>query len=86
MTAELPAGACRRRGRPPCCSRELAECIVRMRLKGLSYGQICIALNAKRIPTPMGGSLWQKAHVYRLLRTDYVRRIAAEIERASPVA
>ena len=79
MTAEPPTRASRGRGRPPCCSRELAERIVRMRLKGLSYGQICIVLNAKHVPTPTGGRLWKKAHVYRLLRTAYVREITEEV-------
>jgi hypothetical protein len=50
-----------------------------MRLQGLTYGQICIVLNAKQIPKPMGRLQWQKSHVVRLLRTQYVRRIEEEV-------
>jgi hypothetical protein len=57
-----------------------------MRLKPMTYGQICVALNAKRVPTPMGGSRWQRAHVYRLLRTDYAQEIAAEVAATPHVA
>lgn len=78
MTAETPTRPSRGRGRPPCCPRELAERILRMRLQGLTYGQICIALNAKRVPTPMGGAPWRKSHVFRLLHTRYVQEIEEE--------
>jgi hypothetical protein len=61
VTAETLTHPSRGRGRPPCCPRELAERIVRMRLGGLTYRQISINLNAKGIPTPMGGMLWQKS-------------------------
>lgn len=69
----------RTRGRPPCCPRELAEHVVRMRLQGLTYGQICIVLNAKQITTPTGGARWQKSHVVRLLHTQYAQRIEVQI-------
>jgi hypothetical protein len=49
--------------------------IIDLHRRGLTYGQICIALNAKRIPTPMGGSRWLKSHVCRLLHTRYAREI-----------
>lgn len=47
-----------------------------MRRDGLSYVQICTVLNAARIPTPMGGSRWQKSHVDRLLHTKWVQELA----------
>jgi hypothetical protein len=78
VTVKAPAPPSRRRGRPPCCSRELAEHIVRMRLQGLTYGQICIALNAKQVPKPMGGFVWRRSNVVRLLRTRYAREIEEE--------
>ena len=55
MTVEAPMSL--RRGRPPCCSRELAEHIVRMRLQGLTYGQICIALNATEVERLRSGTV-----------------------------
>lgn len=73
MSAREP----RRRGRPPCCSRELAIRVIKLRYQGLSYAQICIALNAAGIPTPAGRPLWRKAYVDRLLRTNYARDLIA---------
>ena len=69
----------RRPGRPPCCSREVAVHVVQLRQRGLSYEQIANALNAERIPTPMGGSHWQKSHIDRLLHTKYIQNIIAEL-------
>jgi hypothetical protein len=65
----------RRPGRPPCCPPELAVRIIELHRSGLTYGQICIILNAKQVPTPMGGPRWLKSHVDRLLHTRYVREI-----------
>lgn len=62
-------------GRPSCCPPEVAARIIGLHLSGLSYGQICIALNAKQIPTPMGSPQWLKSHVYRLLHTRYAQQI-----------
>ena len=78
---EPPTRASRKRGRPPRCPRWLVELIIQMQRQPepMSYGQICIALNAKRVPTPAGGSRWQRAHVHRLLHTDYAKQIAAEL-------
>jgi len=69
----------KRRGRPPCCSRELAIEVINMHRRGLSYMQICIALNAKGIPTPMGQSRWIKSSVARLLNTRYVEEIIEQL-------
>ena len=63
------------RGRPPCCPPELAVRIIDLHRKGLTYGQICIVLNAKQIPKPMGGLLWKKSNVARILHTRYARKI-----------
>jgi hypothetical protein len=65
----------RRPGRPPCCPPEVSTLILDLRRKGLSYGQICIFLNAKQIPKPMGGSRWVKSNVVRILHTRYAREI-----------
>jgi hypothetical protein len=46
-----------------------------MRCNGRTYGQICITLNAKQIPTPLGGPRWLRSHVYRLLHTRYAQEI-----------
>ena len=75
MTAVLPAPVPGRRGRPPCCSPELAIRVVQLRRQGLSYGAISALLNAEGVPTPTGRTLWYKAYVDRLLHTQYVRDI-----------
>lgn len=62
-----------RRGRPPCCPRELAIRILSLRRQGLSYMQICEVLNAEGVPTPMGRSRWSKSTIDRVLHTQYVR-------------
>jgi Recombinase len=77
-TLAAPINGNRGRGRPPCCPRELAERIVRMRLQGLTYGQTRVALNAKEIPKPMGGTRWRKSDVVRLLHTRYAKEILEE--------
>lgn len=84
MTAETPTSESRGRGRPPCCPRELAERVVQMRLQGLTYGQICVKLNAKQVPKPMGGTRWQKSDVVRLLHTRYVRELREALGRTRP--
>jgi len=84
VSAVVPAPANRRRGRPPCCSRELAVRTIELRQAGLSYAQICTVLNTEQVPTPMGGSRWLKSHVDRLLHTHYVRDIMTELLRAEP--
>jgi hypothetical protein len=76
-TAVLPQP--RRPGRPPSCSRELAERIIKLRHTGLSYAQICSVLNVEQIPTPLGGPRWQKSHVDRLLHTRWVQDITEEL-------
>jgi hypothetical protein len=69
MSAPAALPSRRGRGRPPVCSRELAVRIIAMRRQGLTYGQICIVLNAHGIPTPTGRPLWQKSYIDRLLHT-----------------
>ena len=64
-----------RRGRPPCCPRELAIRVIQLRRQGLSYAAISDVLNADGVPTPTGRPLWRKAYVDRLLHTRYVRDI-----------
>ena len=75
MSAVMPPRAHRRRGRPPCCPRELAVRIIQLRRHGLSYAAISAVLNTEGIPTPTGRPLWRKAYVDRLLHTQYVRDI-----------
>ena len=79
----MSAGEGRERGRPPCCPRDLAIRIIRMQKQGLSYAQICEALNADEVPTPMGGNRWLKSHVDRLLHTRYARRLREELDQGS---
>jgi hypothetical protein len=67
-------------GRPPCCPPELAARIIDLHRSGLSYGQICIILNAKQVPTPMGCPRWLKSHVARLLHTRYAQSIIESYE------
>ena len=74
MSAVIPASTPRRRGRPPCCPRELAIRVIQLRRRGLSYAQIRDVLNAEGTPTPTGRP-WRKAYVDRLLHTQYVRDI-----------
>jgi recombinase len=69
----------RRRGRPPCCPRELAIRVIHLRHQGLSYAQISAVLNAEGIPTPAGRARWHKTHVDRLLHTQYARDVMAEL-------
>jgi Recombinase len=54
--------------------------IIRLRRRGLSYEQIASSLNAKHVPTPLGGSRWLKSHVDRLLHTQWVRVIIEELD------
>lgn len=80
MSGALPEPDPRRRGRPPCCPRELAILVIQLRRRGLSYAQICHMLNSESIPTPTGRPLWRKAYVDRLLHTRYVRELIEEID------
>lgn len=82
MSGPTPAPGGRGRGRPPCCSRELALWIVGLRQAGLSYAQICTMLNAEQVPTPVSGSRWLKSHVDRLLHTRWVQDIIRELDDA----
>jgi hypothetical protein len=79
MSAPAPPQRPRGRGRPPCCSRELATTIIELRRQGMTYGQICIALNARGMPTPMGRPMWMKSYVVRLLRTRHVQDLIEEL-------
>ena len=79
MSAPEPSPGPKRRGRPPCCSRELASLVINMHRQGMTYMQICIALNAKGIPTPMGRPRWIKSSVARLLGTRYVKDLIDEL-------
>lgn len=78
MSAVLSAPVPRRRGRKPCCSRELAIRVIHLRRQGLSYTAISAALNAEGILTP-NGRLWRKGYVERVLHTLYVRDLEEEI-------
>ena len=77
MSAATPTQ--RRRGRPPCCPRELAVRVIELHRQGLSYAKISATLNAHGIPTPLGQASWSKGHVDRLLHTQYVRDIITEL-------
>ena len=79
MSAASALPGPRKRGRPPACSRELAVRVIALRRQGLTYGQICIALNARSIPTPTGRPMWSKSYVVRLLRTRHVRDLTEEL-------
>lgn len=79
MSAVIPAPAPRRRGRPPCCSPDLAIRIIRLRRQGLSHAAISDILNAEGIPTPAGRPLWRRNYVERLLHTRYVQDLAEEL-------
>jgi hypothetical protein len=78
VSAQAPAPISRQRGRPPCCSRELAVHIIELRQTGRSYEQVANVLNTERTPTPMGSSRWLKSHVDRLLHTRWVQDIMGE--------
>lgn len=80
MSAVLPAPTQRRRGRPPCCPREVAIRIIRLRRQGLSYAAICAVLNAEGVPTPMGRARWYKTYVDRLLRTRHAQELMEEVD------
>lgn len=75
----MPSPAPKRRGRPPCCPRELAIQVIQLRRRGLSYAKISAVLNADGIPTPAGRPLWQREYVDRLLHTQHVRDILKEV-------
>jgi hypothetical protein len=62
----------RRRSRPPVINDEVAMRIVELRQQGLSYEAIANTLNAERAGTPLV-SVWTKAHVDRVLHTQYAR-------------
>jgi Recombinase len=66
-------------GRPPCCPRELAIRIIRLRRQGLSYERIAWLLNDEGIPTPADGERWHKSSVDRLLHTNYAKLLLEEV-------
>lgn len=74
MSAPKP----QRRGRPPCCTDELAVRVIGLRRQGLTYTQISVVLNAEGVPTPMGRPRWLRSSVDRLLHTQYARDILRE--------
>jgi hypothetical protein len=76
----VSATAPRRRGRPPCCSPELAIRIVGLRRQGLTYAQISAVLNTEGVPTPLGRARWLRSSVDRVLHTQYVRDILEEVD------
>ena len=75
MSGMVTVPIARRPGRPPCCSRELAERVVELHRQGLSLGQICAVLNVEGVPTPTGKTRWLKSSVDRLLHTRYAQEI-----------
>ena len=79
MSAAAPSPGERGPGRPAHCPRELALRIIEMRQDGLSYAKISAALNAAQVPTPAGGSRWQKSTVDRVLHTRYSEKIRKEL-------
>ncbi|WP_083734693.1 recombinase family protein [Actinomadura sp. CNU-125] len=68
----------RRRGRPPCCSREVTALVIHLRRQGLSLSRIAVVLNADGVPTPTGRARWTKSHVDRLLHTQHAKDLIAE--------
>jgi hypothetical protein len=78
MSAVMSAPTPRRRGRKPCCPRELAIRIIQLHQQGLSYAAIAAILNAEGIRTP-NGRLWRKGYVERVLHTLYARDLEEEI-------
>jgi hypothetical protein len=84
VSAVVPVPIPRRRGRPPCCPRELAIRVIQLRQR-LSYAQISDVLNAEGIPTPAGRPLWRKEYVDRLLHTKYARDIMESEARDRPL-
>jgi recombinase len=58
--------------------------VIELHRQNLSYAQISAVLNAQGIPTPTGRPLWRKGHVDRLLHTQYVCDIIAELASAGP--
>lgn len=70
----------RRRGRPPCCTRELMVLVITLRRRGLSFSGIAAELNARSIPMPQGRGQWYKSATERLLKTQFARDIEAELD------
>lgn len=75
-----PRAAGRRRGRPPCCTRQLMMEIITLRRQGLSFNGIAANLNERSIPMPQGRGHWYKSAVERLLKTQHARAIEAEMD------
>ena len=71
----MSAAQLRQRGRPPCCTPELAIFVIGLRRQGLTLAQISAVLNREGVPTPDGRLIWQKSYVDRLLHTRYAREI-----------
>jgi Recombinase len=69
----------RGRGRPPCCSPELAIRVIHLHAEGLSYERIAMLLNAEGVPMPGGGTHWLKSSVDRLLHTRYAEQLLEEL-------
>ena len=56
------------RGRPSSTPTELADRIRAMREAGLTLQAICDTLNAERVPTPRGGTLWRPTSLRSILK------------------
>jgi hypothetical protein len=75
---------CRRRGRPPCCPRELVIRVIHLHAEGLSYERIATLLTAEGVPMPGGGTRWMKSSVDRLLHTLYARELLEKLAASDP--
>ncbi len=80
-------------GRPSLCPPHVLTAVVIMYMDGMSYAAISDALDARGIPTPAGRSRWQRAHVWRLVRTAAAARVQsahrddpAHVNTAEPAA
>lgn len=67
-----------RKGRPPCCPKEIIIRILVLTAQDYSLSQIADLFNSENVPTPTGRSRWYKSMVERTTKTLYARSIEME--------
>ena len=78
MTGSVSLREPRRSGRPPCCSPEAQQRIRELIDQGESLRGIARILNSEGLSTPKQQAPWDKSHIWRILRTRYMRDLETE--------
>ncbi|MFE3280813.1 hypothetical protein [Nocardia sp. NPDC059239] len=62
-------------GRPMLCPPAVLARVVSLHVAGHSDSAISTVFNREGVPTPAGGSRWQRCHVWRLRKTAAATRL-----------